>query len=174
MTVRTIDAALSREFGVVVDRIQNVSGDGDCLFSSLSLVCGGTHSATSLRRLVAKTVLLSHRLLDEACKMWKQLAPSELPDFNFYRGLEDEPLPLSANAQRRLATSMLDRALYWGDDYSLSVLSVLMRRKICVVCVHNRQATLHVKRPVSELNPPAFVLLVGDHYQAVFVRTARP
>ena len=147
-----------------VNRIVNVPSDGDCLFWAIAHSMAHEHTNQSLRRLVAQSVLFDHPLLLTSCAHWKNLC-EVVEDFQFYRNLRKEPLPLSPQNKKKLYQNLMNADLYWGDEYALTVLAVLLRRNLYVFRKEtNGGLTLTRKRPISRRHDPVFVYLAGLHY----------
>jgi hypothetical protein len=159
----------------VAARIARVDADGDCLFHAVArTVRKQRYSARFLRQLVASSALVSHPLLRSSCEQWKTMAEMGIEDFKFYSALTKYSLPLGKRARQRLHKRLLDPALYWGDEYALRVLSLLLRRRIVVIC-HNEDKgrsvlSLRVNRPRTRRYDDVFLVLRHEHYSALLVR----
>ena len=144
-------------------RVGHVAGDGNCLFSSVALALKpfGTKSSF-LRKQVAKSVLSEHPLLTAACNQWKVLAYQD-DDFAFYRPLAKESLPLSTENRVKLFQIMM-KSGFWGEHYSLKVLSEIMQINF-VVFTKNKTWTKFESNPKLPL--AVFLQMENQHYSPI-------
>lgn len=144
-------------------RVGRVAGDGNCLFSSIAVALKpfGTKSSF-LRKQVAKSVLSEHPLLTAACSQWKILASHD-DDFSFYRPLAKATLPLSKDNRLKLFRIMMSSD-FWGEHYSLKVLSEIMQINF-VVFTRNKTWTKFESNPKMPL--AIFLQMENQHYSPV-------
>lgn len=147
-------------------------GDGNCLFHSLTFllqkedfVCPHRHTtAQSLRAIVAQTVLIDHPRFFSACEFWKAVCDDN--EFEFYRPFKNEPLPLSEKSRQKLHDIMLSSNKYWGDQYSLDMLSTIL--KLNIVVYNNYSAKIIAPGKHVLPRTTLFLNLSRNHYSPLF------
>lgn len=138
--------------------VTDVPGDGDCLFSSISVHSG--HNPHLLRKVVAKSVLYDHGLRDTAFEFWQDVCASSLGDeFDFFRPFCGNKIDVEILSRR-----MMDRSLYWGDHYALQVLSQIMQRTIVVLSHFDSVAKII---PPVQRHCMIVIWLYDDHYRNI-------
>jgi hypothetical protein len=146
----------------------SVRGDGSCLFHSISASLPEL-SANKLRRIVAHSILLDNFIVRAACQTWRESCQAGLDDFRFFESYVSESLPLSKQSLKRLAKTLSDADVYWGDHYALNILAIVLQAQFVIFTISEHANTSFVVVG----NGPVIVGLVLDqdlqHYSGLTI-----
>jgi hypothetical protein len=181
----------------------NISSDGDCLFDSLAkMIIAETHrkdiTPQILRKLVADSVLsLNNATINNAIEIQRELCHQIIESKNRNEPQSDLSVLshlkhiISANERfdnvpdnkatekmyrQLLCNAMMDRKLYWGDEYALNILENILDIKIVVLKVaepFKKDRIFYV--PKTHVSDPSwknsdlilFIELHNSHYSPV-------
>lgn len=107
---------------------------GNCLFDSLAHALthhGWDGDGMQLRELVLEAVRQGGDNVNAAVAHWVEL--SSLPEYRFAACVKKEKQPLTAEQRIKLAEQMRNVNKYWGDDFSLQVLSSKLKLRVTVL-----------------------------------------
>jgi len=156
--------------------------NGDCLFESLSIVLSRDtsvpYSTEYLRSVVARSILESTderamSALEHFHTMYHQLKQSSV-EYLFMKPSDHYPKwPLPLPIIQQISDNMMDRHLYWGEEYALRVFETQLQIRIFVLeVVPGRGVIFHTPldhkvqyRPTHYL----FLHLESRHYQPLLI-----
>jgi len=166
----------------------SVPADGDCLFHSVAMILhkryselkeeGSLPAPSSVSRYLRSRVAL--RVLDETdeecthvIELWHTLWVDAVKErqgelMNELRHMHNVHRPLSAMDRRVLFGNMMNRDIYWGDEFALQTMEKVLN---CMFVVVNER--LHVvQRDYGAAGEDkewmAMLLLRGQHYEPVY------
>ena len=138
---------------------------GNCLFDSLAYALthhGWDGDGMQLRELVLEAVRQGGDHVNAAVAHWVELC--NLPEYRFAGCVKNEQQPLDAEQRNKLAAQMRNVNKYWGDDFSLQVLSNKLKLRVTVL----RCGTAAFIQP--QLNTPTHTVILAlknAHYTPV-------
>ena len=173
---------------------------GDCFFQALSIVLSNpsesvehafpqnfNHTGIStemLRKIVANTVLYQNNTLaNSTIVFWKELytsaktADSEniITEYNHISCIENDPLPLSSTARNKLRNAMMDKTVYWGEQYAISTLAAIFNLRIVIFNEHGQiAADVFSDMSKKKSNLPRRIVFLylstkHTHYDAILI-----
>lgn len=169
-------------------QVHSTAADGDCLFESVRQILD--HSTTLrlsnryLRSVVARSIVdVSDEHARNALQFWHTLfsemqregTGEYLHEFAFMHPAAGRRWPLSASVVAKISDAMMQRNLYWGEEYALRVLERQMKvRMVVLEVVAGAGVRLHhrLEEVSTNYQPTHFMWLhlQGKHYQPISFR----
>ena len=147
-------------------RAMEVAADGDCLFTSVAAAMEHHKrplalDPRNLRRAVAASVLrgdisIPYNTAVAFCGSRGELCQAQGSEAAW-------ALPALFADREGLHDNMLDRELYWGEQYALCTLAKLLRANVHVVVRVDGRDTVSSNR-VKHKRRSIYLLLEGQHY----------
>ena len=125
--------------------IHSTVANGDCLFDSVRIVLNHDTSIQVdipyLRRVVAQSLLLPHvqaTTLHHWYTLFHELSlerdgETMLHEYAFMQPARGKPWPLAPNVILQIAQAMMDRNLFWGEEFAIRVFEQQLQVRCIIV-----------------------------------------
>lgn len=162
-------------------QLHPVPMDGDCFFSSMEYIlkCLGrsNDTAKNLRHHVAYSILdRSSEIANRTLQNWLEIASASGLDSEITAQLRhvvflpDKQYPPSYRSLCQLYQNMMDKNVYWADQYAMTVTEKLLQIRILIINDRNKLRSNCVSHDGEYDYRPdyfCFLRLFGSHYEPV-------
>lgn len=163
-------------------RTVHVGGDGDCLHSSLRVICAVSGNAQytthDFRYIVANQVLNTNDIqMTKILETWLDIYTSALQCHNLELARDyaqmDGVRTLNENGRKRIFQNMMDKNIFWGEEHTLRVIEDKLGIRI-IVFKPDIEGVSFVHRDLDKIDPTlppithlVMLSLFNRHYEPI-------